>query len=188
MCLKNVANIRRLITRSALRGDVTFSQLLPATHTRPYRIARVASRCGRTGCLTCPIFEERNCIISAATRERFPIATRMTCSSSHLIYVIRCVVCGMQYVGETVKPLHLRVNNHREKFRSTLGSPNRYYIYRHFDLHGGFGSLRITPYIACDPANHEDQWRTEKETILSLKTYIPYGINSLFHRGTRLQV
>ena len=87
MCLKNVANIRRLITRSALRGDVRFSQLLPATHTRPYRIARVASRCGRTGCLTCPIFEERNCIISAATRERFPIATRMTCSSSHLIYV-----------------------------------------------------------------------------------------------------
>eukprot|EP00731_Ephydatia_muelleri_P027043 Em0018g1143a len=101
MCLKNVTNNQRLITR----------------------VARVASWCGRTGCLTCPIFEERNCIISAATRERFPIATRMTCSS-HLIYVIRCVVCGMQYVRETVKPLHLRVNNHREKFRSALGSPD----------------------------------------------------------------
>ena len=101
MCLKNVANIRRLIIRSALRGDVRFSQPLPATHTRPYRTARVASRCGRTGCLTCPIIEERDCIISAAAYERLPIATGMTCSSSHLIYVIRCVVCGMQYVGES---------------------------------------------------------------------------------------
>ena len=49
-------------------------------------------------------------------------------------------------------------------------------------MHGGFGFVRITPYIACDPANHEGQWETKKEAILALKTYISYGMNSHFHR------
>ena len=87
------------------------------------KISRITSRCGCAGCLTCPILEERNCIISATTRERFPITTWMTCSSSHLVYVIRCVVCGKQYVGETIKALHLRITNHRTAFRATVDSP-----------------------------------------------------------------
>ena len=188
MCLKNAINLRKMLTRSALRGDVRLNLPLPAPPGPRYRIARVTSACGRAGCLTCPIFEERNCIISNATRERFPITTRMTCSSSHLVYVIRCVVCGRQYVGETIKPLHLRITNHRTAFNNTIDSPTRYLVYRHFDGHGGFASVRVTPLMACDPANREGQWAAEKEAILQLKTYIPHGINSLFHRGTRLPV
>ena len=52
MCLKNVANIRRLITRSALKDVVRFGQPLPEIYTHLYRIARVASNCGWTGYLT----------------------------------------------------------------------------------------------------------------------------------------
>ena len=155
---------------------------------RPYRIARITSKCGRPGCLTCPIFEEKNCITSTVTHERFSISTRMTCSSSHLIYIIRCTVCNKQYVGETIRPLHVRMNGHREKFLSTVDSPDRYMIYKHFDEHGGFKSLRVSPIIACDPSSREGQWETEKETILKMKTYIPFGINSLFHRGSRLPI
>ena len=161
---------------------------VPSPVGRPYRILRVTAKCGKVGCLTCNALEERSCIISTATRERHPITTRMTCASSFIVYVIRCAVCDRQYVGKTTCPLHLRMNHHRDKFNHTRGLPGRYILYKHFDSHGGMESMKVTPFLAGDPADHLGLLELERESILELKTYIPHGLNSLFHQGTRLLV
>lgn len=45
----------------------------------------------------------------------FPIATnygQLTCKSEKVIYVIECIKCRKQYVGQTVPPLKVRINHH----------------------------------------------------------------------------
>ena len=93
LCFKNKINLKKLKTRSALKGDVKMNVPALIPGGRCYRILRVTAKCGKVGCLTCNALEERSCIISTATRERHPITTRMTCTSSYIVYVTRCVVC-----------------------------------------------------------------------------------------------
>ena len=63
-CFKNKINLKKLTTRSALKGDVKMNVLAPIPGGRPYRILRVTAKCGKVGCLTCNGLEERFCIIS----------------------------------------------------------------------------------------------------------------------------
>ena len=187
MCFRNDRNLRSLITRSALKQDIRFNDIT-SIPGRQYRIQRVIGKCGRVGCLTCEVLEDKSCLIATATRERHFITSRMTCTSSHIVYVIRCIICDRQYVGKTTCPLHIRMNHHRDKFKNTVACPGRYLVYRHFDSHGGWASMRVTPFLAGDPADHLGLLQLEKETILALKTYIPFGLNSLFHQGVKLVI
>ena len=36
-----------------------------------------------------------------------------TCKTRNLIYLIQCRKCGLQCVGETANPFHIRMNGHR---------------------------------------------------------------------------
>ena len=173
--------------RSPLKGDVRINAPAPTSSLAPYKILCTSTRFGRSGCLTCPVLQERNVIVPTATGQRFPIVSRLSCASSFVVYVLMCTVCNKQYVGKTTKRLNIRRNHHREKFISTRGEVNSYLVYKHFDVHGR-EAMSVTPFKAS-PLNDGVMLLTmEEATILELTTYIPFGLNSLFHNGSRLPV
>ena len=45
-------------------------------------------------------------------------ASRLTCKTRNLVYLISCKRCGLQYVGETENALHIRMNGHRSDIRT----------------------------------------------------------------------
>ena len=75
-------------------------------------------KCGKTTCLCCKAFSQKPKALRSATtskkcqlRRHDSRLEKMTCTSSHLIYVIWCEQCGVQYVGSTKAKLH----NHTEE-------------------------------------------------------------------------
>ena len=71
------------------------------------------SVCGAVRCKTCPILKTTNAFCSTVTGERFTIKIHATCKTSNIVYLIECRRCGLQYVGESSQPLHMRMNGHR---------------------------------------------------------------------------
>ncbi len=61
-----------------------------------------------------------NSFKSKSTGRQYNIRTRITCRSRNLVYLVSCTCkrCGLQYVGETEKALHIRMNGHRLDIRT----------------------------------------------------------------------
>ena len=74
-----------------------------------------------------PIIESTN------TGETFLIRQHITCRTANVIYVITCVKCKQQYVGETSNCIRTRANQHRSDI--TTGNKNNPTV-RHFKACG----------------------------------------------------
>ena len=76
------------------------------------------SRSCRSDCLTCPDLRINDPIISSVTNRVYePINNTeksISCKLQNYIYLLTCMCCFVQYVGESVIPLHLRMNIHRK--------------------------------------------------------------------------
>ena len=53
---------------------------------------------------------ESDSFYSHATRKEYKINFSLNSDSSGVVYLIDCVVCGVQYVGSTNTPFRPRVN------------------------------------------------------------------------------
>ena len=80
-------------------------------------------RCGSRGCLTCPTIVQDNEGRCVNGRILSP-GIQLNCKSSNVIYLGQCTICyPIQdngdtncYAGQTIQPLHERVNGHRSCF------------------------------------------------------------------------
>ena len=80
-------------------------------------------RCGSRGCLTCPTIVQDNEGLCVNGRILSP-GIQLNCKSSNVIYLAQCTICDPVqdngdincYVGQTIQPLHKRVNGHRSCF------------------------------------------------------------------------
>jgi hypothetical protein len=68
--------------------------------------------CKNLQCRFCPHFNYEDKIISKVTGEQFPAKSNISCLSSNIVYCIFCNLCGMQYVGETERPVGERLREH----------------------------------------------------------------------------
>ena len=103
----------------------------------------------------------------------YPITSKLNCEARDVIYVIECRACGLQYVGETARPLKMRINNHLTKIRSSYPSTQ---LHRHFanacspDDFSFFG-------IAVHP-RQRTRLAKESDWIKNLNTLTPNGLNT----------
>ena len=101
--------------------------LVSAEVYRPKRTESVRGnkKCNAQRCKTCPALQEVSKVKSHSTGAVIKLRVSATYKSSDLvnvyiyiyIYVIACKRCGKQYVGETEKALHERLNSHRSDIR-----------------------------------------------------------------------
>ena len=84
------------------------------------------SFCKDKRCMTCPKFVQSDTFKSHVTNQEYKVINhteeRLSCHSQNIIYLLTCLCCGIQYVGETIWPFHKRNNQHRSE-------PNEHFEY-----------------------------------------------------------
>ena len=104
-------NLRDLL----VRADVKPAHTPPGAKTNVVKWG--TTRCEARGCKTCPTICAADSIKCHTTGKVHPVRVSATCKTTDVIYVISCLKCGKQYVGETSQALHLRMNGHRSDIR-----------------------------------------------------------------------
>ena len=107
------------------------------------------------------------------------------CKIKHVIYLLECKKCGLQYVGETRRPFHLRMNEHKSTFKLR----NKTILAQHF--HNSCCSdcyrVRIIEILKngeqTDIESIKKKLRDREEFwIKTLKTQYPFGLNKAERR------
>ena len=69
---------------------------------------------------------------SAKTGKTYKIRRHYTCENhTHLVYLVRCVICNINYIGQTTQNMKQRHIGHRSEIRRGYDA-----VGRHFKQHG----------------------------------------------------
>ena len=146
----------------------------------------VLRKCSDRRCKTCPTFSTSKNFTSNVTNQTFkvinPTGDDLNCHSQNIIYLLSCVTCNIQYVGETVNPMHLRMNQHRTSKsgcehiiqHSTEFCTTHSFMYQIIEKLPGSGFTNtgeLDDTITKLRKDREDVW------IKQLRTIFPYGLN-----------
>ena len=132
--------------------------------------------CGASKCKTCPILVVTDEFSSPTIGKVFKVNFHASCKSSNVIYLLTCRRCGLQYVGETGQPLHLRVNRHQYDIthRKTDESPVAKHFNNRTNTESNMAVMAIdlvSSHDACLRKIRESRW------IRTLGTSSPSGMN-----------
>ena len=104
---KRPPNLRNLLVRSHLRQD-TPAHFLSDIPDGNYK-------CGR--CAQCNFTSKCHTFSHPTTGKSFKIKGIISCTTNNVVYMIKCV-CGLAYVGKTLRPLKTRISEHRSDIRN----------------------------------------------------------------------
>lgn len=100
------------------------------------------------------------------------------CKAANCIYMIRCGVWDIRYIGQTSLALNLRINNHRKLCNSDTLNNNEYiqskFEFEHFKIHS-FSKAIID--ILAIVSDHNKRLELENKYIIEYKTAYPFGLN-----------
>ena len=68
---------------------------------------------------------------SSRTGREYRISLLYTCESTHLVYLVRCDLCNMDYVGQTTNTMRRRHLGHRSEIRSGADGVGRHFLENH---------------------------------------------------------
>ena len=113
------------------------------------------------------------------SKRNFGISNHLDCNSSNIIYLISCLKCNKQYVGETTQPLKARFQGHSSDVRLSKDTP----VGQHFSSDGhDISDLTIVAIEqildqGSEEANKIKRLEREKFWIGKLGTQTPQGLN-----------
>ena len=137
---------------------------------------RGTTPCGKPRCETCPQLIKNHTVRSTSTSRQLRVMASCTCLTTDIVYLIQCYRCGLQYVGQTNNPLHIRFQQHIRDIRlKDLTKP--------VSIH--YNSVNHTPrdarVIALDHAHCLNaRLRLEEAWITLLATHQPAGLNQRY--------
>ena len=119
-------------------------------------------------------YRPKRWISNPRTKDLFPIWPPIPLEVSNCVYLIYCIKCHMQYVGETRNTIATRMWTHRyniihHKYTHTP-------LVQHFIKHG-IHSLRVMGLQHHALWSHTTRKRTEREWIARLGSVHPWGLN-----------
>ena len=145
-----------------------------------------ASHCKDTRCKTCKTFDLSKEFESNVTHRKYQVVNltgeNLHCHSRNIIYLLTCLSCNVQYVGETVQRFNERMNGHRTAKsgceheithckEACNGYNFKYQIIEKLPGDGYNSSGEIDPDMLVIRKKKEDEW------IKKLRTIYPYGLN-----------
>ena len=141
------------------------------------------SSCKDKRCMTCPKFIKSESFKSNVTNVEYKVKNHteetLSCKSQNIIYLLTCLCCGIQYVGETIYPFHKRNNQHRtemnDHFEFHLNTSCKTYSYSYqiiekFPGNGYKSDGSIDMEMLKIRKDKEDEW------IKKLRVIFPYGL------------
>ena len=150
--------------------------------------------CRRSDCLTCPDLKISEKICSSVTSRVYePInntSKRINCKLQNYVYLLTCKSCFVQYVGESVIPLHKRINIHRKGKSGcevlinhfTHVCPNSSFFIQILEVLPGDGYKdgALDPEMSAFRKDREDFW------MKTLRTIYPYGLCDKYRREKKV--
>lgn len=136
------------------------------------------NRCTSNRCRACNYVTVGQTCRSTTNNREFVVRGNITCKTSNVVYVITCIRCKLQYVGQTSRTLADRINDHLSRIRTTKNTP----VGLHFNRAG---------HTLCDFSimgveriyNTRDTLTTlfmkERTWQNLLQSAYPYGLNNL---------
>jgi len=139
--------------------------------------------CGDRRCRVCDFLVEGTGFKSRVTGRDFIINFRLNCNSDHVVYLLSCAKCEMQYIGSTINKFRTRFNNHKSRLNAHRGlsadsKAKDDIVYKHFNQsdHNGLDEVRIQ---LIDKCSGEQQLRErEAQWAYRLRSIYPQGLNS----------
>ena len=143
------------------------------------------SRRCRSDCMTCPSLNLNSHVNSFVTGRSYSIRDiqplQVHCKLQNYIYMLSCSSCGVQYVGESIVPVNLRMNIHRR------GKSGCELLIDHFSNVCPNASFNIDILEKLPGDGYKDgviddkmrEYRLEREDywMKTLRTVYPYGLN-----------
>lgn len=115
-----------------------------------------------------------------STQQVFLIKPSVTCSTKYVVYLIKCP-CGKQYIGRTIRMLHVRLSKHVANIRHVFPkySRSKHYALKHDCSLEGMIFLVIDTFsghwwgsnLVREVSDLETKW------IYQAQTYTPFGMN-----------
>jgi hypothetical protein len=128
----------------------------------------------RPGCKTCIMIPNTTHFKSTNNNKEFPRCQELNCKTKSCIYLITCLKCQLQYVGETGRTLNERMIDHRSSIKCKRQTP----VGVHFNEAGHQPSdMSVIPLervVDSIRRKEREQWY---QTLLG--TMHPFGINGL---------
>ena len=143
-------NLKKMLTRARFTMEETDSQ-------------PKIKRCKNTRCKSCHELQTGSEIRPGQKRERFEIKRKMNCSVTDFIYVITCMGCREQYIGESRDTLRHRTTVHRQQCM------HPHYRKLHVSKHISLCAIAKNPmFKICPIFNFTDQMNCsgQRKTIL----------------------
>ena len=131
------------------------------------------SRCHAHSCLTCDVVYNE-AIIRGNDQVSHTIRGHFSCSSSNIVYLIRCSKCpNAWYVGETSQMLKRRMNGHR----ASLNNPvHEMPVSIHFNLpHHSYNDMKVS--ILQGGLSDISQRKIAEQKFIHLFQTHKYGLN-----------
>ena len=168
------------------------SQKVYDTHAKGWiapPLCSPVSTCDSRNCLCCKTLMVNSIYKSFTTGCTFAFKNTKSfnCKSSFVIYLISCLKCGVQYVGQTRQPLHKRLNGHRS---SILQNKLSTYLCQHFNSPGHCFedvSIQIIDFVDVSKMSFEQAAAElnvkEDYHMRTLNTFFPIGLNDRVQGG-----
>ena len=116
---------------------------------------------------------------SHTTGAHHKIRGHITCTTSNIIYLISCRICGIQYIGETKNSLKKRFYGHRSTVKTQkLDTP----VGQHFNLPNHSISDIILQGIEA-LANRRESVRLSREKMWIKRVHTIHPMVSTFRKG-----
>ena len=130
-------------------------------------------QCRNSQCETCVIILSKSSYYSFQTKIHYIIKDIYSCDTVGGIYLLECIICRKQYVGETGTTIRSRIKHHRNASKSNLNRP----IYKHIKAHKETSTDIFSLSIIDKVDDMEERKEKEKEYIHLLKTQVPFALN-----------
>ena len=154
--------------------DSAPSSPLPLTNTQPPRPLSTSVPACRTECKTCLMIPSTTTFKSTSNNTEYTRRIDLTCKTRNIIYLITCLKCKLQYVGETGRTLNERMIDHRSSIKCNRATA----VGIHFnEADHDVTCVSVIPLeVVTHPANRKEreQWY---QSLLGTKH--PFGLNSL---------
>ena len=137
------------------------------------------SPCRKSRCQVCKPCVVLQRFIFRVTNKEYRINCSSNCDSSHVVYMLECSVCGVQYVGSTCTSFRVRFNNYKScdrRFNGGASGVHQADIFRHFVGDGNRGFLEDGRVVILDKLYGKGRQR-ESFWQYKLDTFVPRDLN-----------
>ena len=191
----NIQNMNNILKNTLLttfyRYQINLGSFFVHNLKIPYNSFKY-TKCQNLNCITCK-FANTNNILDNQKNIPILICSETTCSSKNCIYIIKCTVCNLYYIGQTGREFKTRFYEHcyfirklkeyKENFicknKILNNNKEQIHFYSHFQKHIDYENCISFQIFVADI--HTNRLRLENDLILLLNTIYPHGLNTLYN-------